>query len=34
MFEDLVLDIKPIGWVESSFEIGMKEKTQSYIAYF
>lgn len=34
MFEDLVLDIKPIGWVESTFQIGQREKTQGIIHIF
>ncbi|MGC8502495.1 MAG: hypothetical protein ACP5M2_05585, partial [Desulfurella sp.] len=34
MFEDLVIQIKPIGWVESDFQIGQKEKTKAILHIF
>ncbi|OSS42123.1 hypothetical protein DESAMIL20_1676 [Desulfurella amilsii] len=34
MFEDLVIKIEPIGWVESNFEIGQKQKTTGIIHIF
>ena len=34
MFDDLVFDIRPIGWVESNFQIGQKEKSQGIIHIF
>ncbi|WP_291491980.1 tRNA (N6-threonylcarbamoyladenosine(37)-N6)-methyltransferase TrmO [Desulfurella sp.] len=34
MFEDLVIQIKPIGWVESDFKIGQKEKTKAILHIF
>ncbi len=34
MFEDLVIELKPIGWVESSFQIGQKEKTKATLHIF
>jgi|YelNatPaOPRAMG01_1025707.scaffolds.fasta_scaffold00773_38 tRNA-Thr(GGU) m(6)t(6)A37 methyltransferase TsaA len=34
MFEDLVINVKPIGWVESDFEIGQRQKTKGIIHIF
>ncbi|MGE4547073.1 MAG: tRNA (N6-threonylcarbamoyladenosine(37)-N6)-methyltransferase TrmO [Desulfurella sp.] len=34
MFEDLIINIKPIGWVESDFEIGQRQKTTGIIHIF